>query len=242
MSDPHFSKILALAPCSGAGSVITDAGPLGGTFAADWGGPVSYDQNSGDQLFGLNTLEITQALTAVPYRQTLRNLSAVINPDEDLCFEYWFNQTSARNAVGAPRQFLLQSQSAPGVFKGGFLMTASLGANRMRFHENGTRPTTGPDQVRLPPAHVDISTAAGVWNYVAGQYIASERKIYASLNGNFVGSVLSNFVGGVGFMLALPFADSNINYQIRFAQLRVTAANRYGTGAAPVPVAPWPLS
>ena len=122
--------------------------------------------------------------------------------------------------------------SAPNVYTGKYIYNRSMVAIGLA--------ATGSKSWRS----VETAISSG-WHGVAVQHVASLQKLFMTVDGVLIGSIGSQLASAVGWMLRLPTTGApkdSADFSMSYAQLRVTAANRYGDSAAPVQSGPWPLS
>jgi len=234
--DPFFDDVLLLLPLTGTGQTVVDYGPLAAStvIAFDGAAPVyTYEQNGNYPLFGQNTLY--QDRPAIQFGRTLQAINSVntLSNAKALCIELWFNTVALQDYdLFYAAEFA--QQSAPGVFAG---PRAQMYQTLDFIYEaywlgNGFTPLTTP-------------LGLGGWNYMALQKLAASSTTYCSLNGALIGTINITLSALNGWRFRLP------NFGAAFAgtfgtaaagEIRMTAADRYGSSAAPVPTAPWPLS
>lgn len=243
-SDPYWSDVLLLLPFDGSGQTFVDVGPLSAdnTIAViGGGGTETFEQNSTQTLFGNPTLEMTQvAFSGVDTNIFLENTTVQVPAGSDICMEYWYYQTSWAFAATplhgwaqfrVPGEDLLASTSYPVPARSLYFRTTNNGP--------GESLITG-------------SYDSGTWHYVAIQYVQDDLKAYVYVDGVQAGSYIAsmNFALGMRFFVgdatgtgSPPNGGSTVSYSMRLAQMRLTAANRYGNvSSIEVPTEPWPTN
>lgn len=240
--DPYFGSILLLAPFSDSGggaANIKDYGPQGIVPTFTGAGGMTVTQDNTVPLFGLNTLHVERTTAQNVVLMNFILNSHRLNPALPYCIEFWYNIIGKASVhTMNPIMCDLASQSSPGVYNGNLVQFAGTG-------NANTRATC------TPGALFDYTVPLNQWNYYAFQYVpGATPTTYATHNASFGAFALpwdlpTNPPALDGIRMRGLAGVSGVgtrSYNIRTAQLRVTAANRYGTSAAPIPTGPWPLA
>lgn len=237
-SDPYWNDVLLLLPFDGSGQTFVDLGPLSADNAISLiggGGDETFEQNSGVQLFDSPTLELTQvAGTGNNTNIYINNTSLALPLDTDMCMEWWFYQT-AWAAASTPIHGWVEFANA------GLIAGRSTPVQAMTFRGQNN----GPGET------FDTGTyGSGVWRYVAMQYVDADSKVYVYIDGTQVGDYICSIDYGSGMEFfcgdsasLAPTGGASFAYALRIAQMRITAANRYGNvSTIDVPTEPWPTN
>lgn len=230
--DRYFDRVIMLAPFSGSGQTFVDYSLLNNAFTFNQVGAIVIQQDASKQLFDVNTLHVLRTTAQANKNLRVTNLTNPILSTDDICIEFWCWQNTCSKFSTAPRWFELNQQNTPGVFATSFQLLACNGS---------------------APASVELSNSSGIpatqpftlgqWNYHAVQYVASAGTAYYSRNGAAVSNFPMAYLTRNGWRMQMMLSSNGIGayfYELWFAQLRVTLANRYGSDPAPVPIAPWP--
>lgn len=232
--DPFFANVLLLAPFSDNGTNFVDYGPLANpAIFLDGGNPVLFQQNN-KLLFGQNTLRVFNDL-GQQFENSIQflNVASPLTPTDDLCFEYFINQSVSSNSSTAPLHFFFNQTNNVGAATGqrvNFYTAANTLGNDLQFScFDGFTP-------RLP-------YSLNSWVYVACQFVAASSTAYLYLNGVQVSQFSCSLENRSGWRttIASPLSGPSVNfYDMNIGQLRITKANRYGNvPTIAIPVAPF---
>lgn len=236
--DPFWPYVILLLPLSDPGSAFTDYSPLANTVQVIGSNFDSvFEQNTTQTLFGVPTLRSTKTAgggTQEEINLYVNNSTYVIQTTDDMCVEYAFRQETGAAFLSSPIHAWWQSYNT------GDPLIASY----------TTFPTTSV--VFRQTTNVANLTVSGVaintWHHCVQQYVDADATTYIWIDGVQVGSVPMSIANQTGWRFFLNNintvggATTSNSYEINFANVRVTKANRYGSAATiPVPTAPWPI-
>lgn len=231
--DPFFASVLLLLPLSDSGSTVTDYSSFANPVTTVGTPTVNsiFDQNNGNTLFTENTLQAQKNLGGIERvtAYTVNNASQ-IGANDDLVFEGWFYYTNCNTVSSALARF-----------------TQGVGNNRWGIEPTALTPNNITWRTSVATATNQAGITWNAWHYFAMQTVDASNLTYCSIDGVLLQTLFTSnpgsvqwqcFVGGnVDTAPPGPTADT---YNVRYAQIRATKANRYGSTAAPVPSRPWP--
>lgn len=241
--DPYWSNVLLLLPFDGSGQTFVDLGPLSAdnALSVNGGGAAeTFDQNTGGTLFGESTLQMVQpgAGGGNSINLFVSNTTKALVADSDFCIEYHWRQSSWAAATTPIHAWFTRGS----VVTGGPPLLAARSDPTSDLYFRTTNNSPGET--------LEVGGySADTWRHVAMQYVAADFKTYVYVGGTKVGEYTSSLnAPSTGFTVSIgdffgttaPGPES-FGYSLRLANLRITAANRYGNVASiDVPTEPWP--
>lgn len=231
-SDPFFNDLLWLLPLSDNGTSFTDYSPLANVVQINGvNAGTSFAQNSNQTLFGVNTLENYKTNAGEEINLIIDNPGYVFANTDDICIEGFYYSLIGDTFFTSPvASYFINYTGADQ-----FLLHAPSFPNTDWYYRNAGG------------GYIKNGTAAATWHYIVQQYVALDGKTYTWFDGNQVSVLNTAFSGNAGFRMTVginsfvPSGPSYNKYSFRWANLRGTKANRYGSAPViAVPSAPWP--